>query len=95
MNNFKEEMDLLLNNFWISKKDNKESYYKVKNKLSFLREISNKLGCDIICNNKIIKLEKIPYTIDKTYNIYEFDEKLDYVLFVCILLFLQDKGLDE
>ena len=94
-NNINEEMSYLLNNLWISKTEQKEKYYKIKSKLTNLREIAGKLGCDIIANNKIIKLEKLPITVDSTFKISEFDDKLDYVLYVCLLLFLQDKGLDE
>lgn len=94
-NNIYEEMSYLLNNLWISKIEQKEMYYKVKSKLTNLREIAGKLGCDIIANNKIIKLEKLPISIDSTFKINEFDDKLDYVLYMCLLLFLQDKGLDE
>ncbi len=94
-NNINEEMSYLLNNLWISKIEQKEMYYKVKSKLTNLREIAGKLGCDIIANNKIIKLEKLPISVDSSFKINEFDDKLDYVLYMCLLLFLQDKGLDE
>ena len=94
-NNINEEMSYLLNNLWISKTTQKEKYYKIKSKLTELREISGKLGCDIIANNKIIKLEKLPISIDSTFKIEAFDNKLDYVLYMCLLLFLQYKGLDE
>lgn len=95
MNDLSEEMSLLLDNYWITKENNKDNYYKIKSKITELREIAGKLGCDIICNNKLIKLEKLPFCIDKTFNIKAFDDKLDYVLFMCLLLFLNDKGLDE
>ena len=89
------ELDLLLNNYWIVKEDRPKDYYRIKNKLKELRELANnKLGCDIYCNNKLIKLEKIPISTD-TYKIEEFDKQVDYVIFICLLLFLEDKGLDD
>ena len=89
------ELDLLLNNYWIVKEDRPKDYYRIKNKLKDLRELANnKLGCDIYCNNKLIKLEKIPINTD-TYKIEEFDKQVDYVIFICLLLFLEDKGLDD
>ena len=94
-NSVVKELDLLLNNYWIVKENNPTDYYHIKNHLKELREIANnKLGCDIFCNNKVIKLEKIPINTD-TYKIEEFDNPLDYVLFISLLLFLEDKALDE
>ena len=76
------ELELLLNNYWILKDERPKDYYRIKNKLRDLREFSNnKLGCDIYCNNKLIKLEKIPITRD-TYKIEQFDNVLDYVIFI-------------
>lgn len=89
------ELELLLNNYWILKDERPKDYYRIKNKLRDLREFSNnKLGCDIYCNNKLIKLEKIPITRD-TYKIEQFDNVLDYVIFISLLLFLEDKALDD
>jgi len=91
-----EELNLLLDNFWILKGENPTEYYKIKKHLKELRDIANKkLGCDIICNSKLIKLEKLPTKNSNTYKIEEFDDQLDYVLFMVLLLFLEDKGIDE
>ncbi len=91
-----DELDLLLNQFWILKQDNEKNFYAVRKKLKELREFSNmKLGCDIISNNKLIKLEKIPIQGLDTFQIEEFDHPLDYVLFTTILLYLEEKGIQE
>lgn len=91
-----EELNELLDNFWILKESNSKSYYKIKKHLKELRDIANnKLGCDIICNSKLIKLEKLPIKISNTYKIEAFDEQLDYVIFTSLLLFLEDKGMDD
>ena len=91
-----EELNILLDNFWVLKEDNASVYYRIRKHLKELRDIANnKLGCDIICNSKLIKLEKLPIKNSNTYKIDEFDEQLDYVIFVVLLLFLEDKGLDD
>lgn len=91
-----EELSELLDNLWILKENNSKTYYKIKKHLKELRDLANnKLGCDIICNSKLIKLEKLPIKINNTYKIEAFDEQLDYVIFMSLLLFLEDKGLDD
>lgn len=93
---FKEELELLLNNFIITKEKNKDAYYKVKSKIKKLKEFaSTKLGCDIIVNSSLIKLEKRPVIIDETFKIDFFDSKKDYILFMCLIMFLEDKSKEE
>lgn len=93
---FKEELELLLNNFIITKEKNKEEYYKIKSKIKKIREFTtNKLGCDVIVTSSLIKLEKIPSIIDNTFKIEAFDNQKDYILFILIIMFLEDKAKDE
>ena len=94
-NEYKEEFNVLLDNWWVSKVKSSDAFYKIKSKITNLREIANKMGCDIICNNKLIKLEKNPLWLDNVYGIPEFDRKLDYVLFLVLIIYLEGKGLDE
>ena len=93
---FKEELELLLNNFIITKESNKEDYYKIKSKIKKLREFTtNKLGCDIIINSSLIKLEKIPSVIDNTFKIEDFSSMKDYCLLTIMIMFLEDKAKNE
>lgn len=93
---FKEELELLLNNYIITKKDNPNQYYKVKSKIEKIREFTtNKLGCDIICNSLLIKLEKLPSMIDNTFKIDEFNNNKDYILFLLVIMFLEEKSKEE
>ena len=93
---FKEELELLLNNFIITKENNREEYYRIKSKIKKLREFTTtKLGCDIIINSLLIKLEKIPSIIDNTFKIEEFISIKDYCFFVLIIMFLEDKATDD
>ena len=53
------ELEILLNNRWILKSDNKELYYQLRDAVGDLRKFSNeKLGCQIIDNSILIKMEK-------------------------------------
>ena len=93
---FKEELELLLNNFIITKENNKDDYYKVKSKIKQIREFTtSKLGCDIIINSSLIKLEKIPSMIDNTFKIEDFDNIKDYIFFVLLIMFLEEKTPNE
>ena len=88
-----EEFSSLLNKLWVTKDDS--DFYKIKSKITDIREIANKMGCDVIANNKLIKMEKVPIWLDDVYKIDEFDDELDYVLYIILIMFLEDKGLDE
>lgn len=93
---FKEELEILLNNFIITKANNRDDYYKIKSKIKKIREFTtNKLGCDIILNSNLIKLEKIPSVIDNTFKIEQFDNQKDYILYMLVIMFLEDKTKDE
>lgn len=93
---YKEELELLLNNFIITKENNKEDYYKIKSKIKKIREFTTtKLGCDVIVTSSLIKLEKIPSLIDNTFKIEEFTNQKHYIFYLLIIMFLEDKTKDE
>ena len=55
------ELEVLLGRRWILKSEDKELYYKVRDAVGELRKYStDKLGCQIIDNSLLIKMEKIP-----------------------------------
>lgn len=86
----------LLERFWILKEQDKELYYYYKNldreTKDFIRE---KLGYNLIINQHLIKLEKVPESPKPWMGIKGFSETTDYV-FLCLLLsFIEDKGRDE
>ncbi len=86
----------LLERFWILKEQDKELYYYYKNldreTKDFVRE---KLGYNLIINQHLVKLEKIPESPKPWMGVKSFSEATDYV-FLCILLsFIEDKGRDE
>ncbi len=87
-----KELEYLLNNYWVVKEQNPETYFNIKNKLDYYKDfIQNKLGSRLIVNNRFIKLEKIP-AIPKSYmGITSFTDTLEYTMLFIVLLFLEDK----
>lgn len=91
-NNIEEEIKALLYNFWITKDNDKELYYKIKYKQNAIKEfISKNLGSNLIIHDRFIKLEKISPTVKTNSKPYKFDTVLDYVILTIVLLFLEDK----
>ena len=81
-----EELEALLSKRWILKSDNKELYYKVRDALGEIRKFtSDKMGCPIVENALLVKMEKIPVVAENYMGIQEFTSKEEYA-FLCILL---------
>lgn len=94
--NLEKGMNLLLNNFWITKDQNREDYYYLKSRSSKLKEfITKNLGSKLIIHDRFIKLEKIPARASSTVGIPNFQDPLDYVLLMLMLLYLEDKARGE
>ena len=85
-------IESLLSRRMIIKAENKELYYKVRDNLGEIRKFATeKLGCQIIENALLIKLEKIPAAPEPFMGISEFDSKEEYAFFCILLMFLEDK----
>ena len=96
MMEFRKELDALLDNFWINREQNGELYQKVKDAIPNFRElIDNKLGAKLIVNNYLIKLEKNPVIPQSYMGIKNFDSRLDYVLLMLVISFLEAKTNNE
>ena len=90
------EMETLLNRRWILKSEDKELYYKVRDMVGEIRKYSTeKLGCQIIDNSTLIKMEKIPVVPEKFMGIAQFSSKEEYVYLCVLLMFLEDKDAQE
>lgn len=88
----KEELESLLNNFWILKDEKRELYYSIKRHQEQLREFTSKnLGSKLIIHDSFIKLEKIPAYATINLGINSFKEPTDYSFLCLLLLFLEDK----
>ncbi len=91
-----KELEILLERYWVSKEEDKELYYRVKDAYPEFKDfLQNKLGYRIIINPYIIKLEKIPGKPESWMGIEDFNDKLEYVFFCLLLTFLEDKGPEE
>lgn len=94
--NLSKEMDLLLNNYWITKDESPEDYYLLKRKQTPLRKfISKNLGSNLLVHDRFIKLEKISSIPSKDQGIEEFLNTMDYVLLFIMLIYLEDKPRGE
>lgn len=86
-----DEFRSLLDSFWITREENKELYYAVKRALpQYHRLINEQLGWNLIVNESVVKLEKVPPKAMPWMGIQEFQDKLDYCLLCAMLLFLSD-----
>ena len=90
MNEFTE----LLENFWIVRDKDSESYFRIKravNNTKMKRFLNQFAGWNIVVNNKLIKIEKTPAQAMPFMGIQEFQDKKDYCILCALLIFLEDK----
>lgn len=91
-----KELEILLENYWISKDDNKELYYRIKDSIpNFKTFLSEKLGYQVIINPHLIKLEKLPGKAESWMGIANFENNMEYAFLCILLMFLEDKGREE
>ena len=89
------ELETLLNQRWILKSEEKERYYKIRDSLGELRKFATeKLGCQIIDNSLLIKMEKIPVIPEEFMGIQTFTSKEEYAYLCILLMFLEDRDAD-
>ena len=56
-----KELEVLLNQRWVLKSENKELYYQLRDAIGDIRKYaSDKLGCQVTENALMVKMEKIP-----------------------------------
>ncbi|MCD8118861.1 MAG: TIGR02678 family protein [Lachnospiraceae bacterium] len=92
----REELELLLNRRWVLKSEDKEAYYRVRDSIGELRRfVSDKLGCQIIDNSLLVKMEKIPAAPESFMGIEEFSSTEEYAFFCILLMFLEDRDAEE
>lgn len=90
------ELEQLLNKRWILKSEDKELYYKVRDSIGEIRKFeSDKLGCQIIENALLVKMEKIPVVAESFMGIQDFSSKEEYAFLCILLMFLEDKDAQE
>ena len=86
------EFRSLLDRFWIRKDREKDLYFQTRRALPQYRRIINEfLGWNLIVNESIIKLEKVPPRSMAWMGIGSFLETMDYCLLCALLLYLEDQ----
>jgi uncharacterized protein (TIGR02678 family) len=93
---------LLLERFWITREDNEELFYLIKDHETDIKTFfRDTFRYRLISTHEVIKLEKIPV---KTYNWMgrkdvkgqiTFKRQRDFVFLFCLLAFLEGKGRDD
>lgn len=86
----------LLENYLILKERDKDLYYDVKDNIDKYKIfIYDNLAYDIIIKDDFIKLEKIPGIPEEWMGINEFTEIKEYIFFILLITFLEDKNKEE
>ena len=88
------ELRALLDRFWVTRTEDRELYFALKRVQSdpdFHRLINELLGWNLIVNEFVIKLEKVPPRAMPWMGIPSFQTPLDYCLLCAVLLFLADQ----
>jgi len=89
-------LEILLDKRWILKSENKEQYYRIRDAVGETRKFTTeKLGCQIIENSLLVKLEKIPAIPESFMGIEAFTSQEEYSFFCILLMFLEDKEAEE
>lgn len=90
------ELEELLNRRWILKSEEKELYYRVRDAIGEVRKFaSEKMGCQVLENSLLVKMEKIPVVPKSFMGVQEFSSKEEYAFLCILLMFLEDKDQDQ
>ena len=90
------ELEILLENYWIIKDEDKDLYHQIKDASPKFKEFcEEKLGYRIIINPNLIKLEKLPGKMEPWMGIQDFEDKQEYAFLCTLLMYLEDKGKGE
>ena len=81
----------LLDQFWVTRLENRDLYFALKRaQPEYRRLVSELLGWNLIVNESVVKLEKVPPKAMPWMGIQTFQEPMDYCLLCAVLLFLAD-----
>ncbi|HIQ98106.1 MAG TPA: TIGR02678 family protein [Candidatus Scybalocola faecavium] len=88
----REELEALMRRRWVLKDQDKELYYQIRDASGDIRRFATeKMGCSLIENSLLVKLEKIPAKAEPGMGILEFTSKEEYAFLCVLLMFLEDK----
>lgn len=89
-------LEILLRKRWVLKSEDKELYYQIRDGLGEVRKFAtDKMGCQIVENSLLVKLEKIPAKAESFMGIQEFGSREEYAYLCILLMFLEDKEPEE
>ena len=90
------EVRALLEEFWICKATDKETYYRVKRGIpEFQKFIREQLGWKLVHTENLLKLEKRPAHAEPFMGIGTFTDIRDYCILCVVLMYLEDKEEQE
>lgn len=89
-------LEILLSRRWILKSRDRELYYQIKDELGSVKKfLMEKLGYQVIVNPYLIKVEKMPARAENWMGILEFTQKIEYIFLCLVLMFLEEKEIQE
>lgn len=89
-------LEILLEKRWILKSRDRELYYQIKDELGQVKKfLMEKLGYQVIVNPYLVKVEKMPAKPESWMGILEFTQKIEYIFFCMVLMFLEEKEAEE
>lgn len=90
---FLECIHQLLDSFWVVRKENPELFYEIKQNEGFLRDyFKDYFRFKLVVGADFAKVEKFQVTPQPSTGISDFKEVKDYIIFYCILAFLDGKA---
>lgn len=90
------EVRTLLEQFWICRDTDKDTYYRVKRDIpNFQRFVREMLGWKLIHTENLLKLEKRPAHAEPFMGISQFMDIRDYCILCVVLMYLEDKEEQE
>lgn len=91
-NSFVESAEGLLENFWVFRDSDEELYLQIIDYEKDLREYFNEhFRFKLIVKPEFIKLEKVRESHQQWMNVESFQTNRDFVMFYCLLAFLDDR----
>lgn len=91
-----KELEALIARRWVLKTDDAQLYYRVRDALGEIRAFATeKMGCQIIENALLVKMEKIPVIAEPSMGIAAFSSKEEYAFLCIVLMFLEDYDVNE
>ena len=87
-----KELEILMNRRWVLKSDDRDLYYRLRDASGEIRKFATeKMGCQLIENALMIKLEKIPALPENFMGIRDFSSREEYAYLCVLLMFLEER----